>query len=307
MSARIDSVGTEIPGGAPLAKRGAISLSVRAGRKSLKRAGIEPREVGLLINCSVYKDENIGEPALASFIQRDLDANPMSDGKVSTFSFDIMDGGCGLITGMEIVDGFISSGDIEHGIVITSDVNPSPKHTVGFKFKNSAAAVVLTRSKDGSGFAGFRQFEFPDLRKEQSAKVNFQKDPRKNFMGVRRMRNILTIEESPKFNELVMEKASASLKEFLDSMDMGSGDVDLLIPSQYPIGLPRELSKSSGIPSDKVVNLPRNYGTLYSSGLGFGLRWSMKKGMWEPARNIVFLGVSPGMKVALALYRNGKK
>ncbi|MGA1819816.1 MAG: 3-oxoacyl-[acyl-carrier-protein] synthase III C-terminal domain-containing protein [Thermoplasmatota archaeon] len=307
MSARIDSVGTEIPGGAPLAKRGAITLSVRAGKKSLKRAGLEPREVGLLINCSVYKDENIGEPALASFIQRDLEANPMSDGKVSTFSFDILDGGCGLITGMEIVDGFISSGEIEHGIVITSDVNPSPKHTVGFRFKNSAAAVVLTRSRDGSGFAGFRQFEFPEIRKEQSARVNFQKDPRKNFIGLRRMRNILTIEESAEFRDLVMKKAAESLKEFLNGMDLGPKDVDLLIPSQYPVGLPQELSRSSRIPPEKVVTLPRNYGTLYSSGLGFGLRWAMKRGSWDKARNIVFLGVSPGLKVALALYRNSKK
>jgi len=307
MSARIDSVGTEIPGGAPLAKRSAITLSVRAGRKSLKRAGLEPSEVGLLINCSVYKDENIGEPALASFIQRDLDANPMSDGKVSTFSFDIMDGGCGLITGMEIVDGFISSGEIDHGIVITSDVNPSPKHTMGFKFKNSAAAVVLTRSKDGSGFSSFKQYAYPELRVEQSARVNFRKDPRRNIIGVRRMRNILDIEESPKFRELAMEKASASLQKFLESMDLEAGDVDLLIPSQYPVGLPRELSKSSGIPADKVVMLPNNYGTLYSSGLGFALRWAMKKEMWKGAKNIVFLGVSPGMKVALALYRNHAK
>jgi 3-oxoacyl-[acyl-carrier-protein] synthase-3 len=304
MSAKIDSVGTEIPGGAPLAKRGAITLSVRAARKSLKRAGLDPDSIGVLINCSVYKDENIGEPAVSTFIQREIDANPDSDGTTSTFSFDIIDGGCGLITGMEIIDGFISSGEIEHGIVITSDVNPSSKYTIGFKFKNSAAAVVLTRSLDSSGFIGFKQYEYLQHRDQLKSKVTFQKDPRRNIIGIRRMRNILTIEEVKEFRSTAITRSLESLDLFLEHMDLRTKDVDLIIPSQYPIGLPGEIARSTGLDQSRIIELPKNYGTLYSSGPGFGLRWAMKKGLWDRSKNIIFLGVSPGLKVSLGLYRN---
>ena len=304
MSSRIDSVGTEIPGGAPLSKRSALTLTVRAARKSLKRAGLEPKNIGLLINGSIYKDENIGEPAVASFIQRDIEANPLSDGTLSTFSFDILDGGCGLITGMEIIDGFISSGEIEHGIVVISDVNPSSKYTIGFRFKNSAAAIVLSRSRNGSGFMGFRQYEYPDHRGEHKSTVSFQKDPRRNILGMRRMRNILTIEETDEFASLAVERTRGSFTRFLESQGLAPEDIDLVIPSQYPVGLPREIAKGTGIEESRVVTLPANYGTLYSTGPGFALRWAMKKGLWDGAEDVIFAGFSPGMKVALAHYRN---
>ncbi|MBN1390918.1 MAG: hypothetical protein JXA22_09795 [Candidatus Thermoplasmatota archaeon] len=304
MSAKIESAGTEVPGGTPLAKRNAIALSVRAARKSLKSAGLEPSKLGVLINSSVYKDENIGEPAVAAFIQRDLGANPMPMGGATTFSFDIIDGGCGLITGMEIIDGLISCGEIEHGIVITSDVNPSSRYTVGFKFRNSAAAVVLGRSDDGSGFVRFRQYEYLEHHQEFSSNVTFRKDPRKNFVGVRRMRNILTIEESKEFRSLAMDRSMDSISLFLEEVGMDAGDIDLVIPSQYPVGLPQEIEKRTRIGTGKVVVVPKNYGVLYSSGPGFGLHRAIKDGIWGRSRNILFLGVSPGLKVSLGLYLN---
>ncbi|MGA1866002.1 MAG: 3-oxoacyl-[acyl-carrier-protein] synthase III C-terminal domain-containing protein [Thermoplasmatota archaeon] len=304
MSAKIESVGTEVPSGAPLVKRNAINLSVRAARKSLKRAGIEPSMIGVLINSSVYKDENIGEPAVAAFIQRDLGANPMPKGSATTFSFDIIDGGCGLITGMEIIDGLISCGEIEHGIVITSDVNPSSRYTIGFKFRNSAAALVLGRSDSRSGFVRFQQYEFLEHFDERRSNVAFQKDPRRNFIGVRRMRNILTIEEAKEFRTSAIERSVGSIGLFLEEAGLDIADVDLVIPSQYPVGLPQEIEKRTGIGQGKVAILPVNYGVLYSSGPGFALRWAMKEGLWERSENVLFLGVSPGLKVSLGLYRN---
>lgn len=304
MNVKIESVGTEIPGAAPLAKRGSISLSVRAARKSLKRAGLEPNMVGILINSSVYKDENIGEPAVAAFIQRDIDANPLSDGTTSTFSFDILDGGCGLISGMELINGFISSGDVDHGLIVTSDVNPSLKYTIGFKFKNSAAAVVLGRSNNGSGFKKFKQYDYLEHMDELKSIVEFQKDPRKNFVGMRRMRNILTIEETPQFRSSAFKRSMESLDRFLSEMNMKMNEIDLIIPSQYPRGLPEEIAAKTGLGSEKVVALPKKYGLLYSSGPGFGLRWAMKKGIWDRSVNVIFLGVSPGIKNSLCLYIN---
>jgi 3-oxoacyl-[acyl-carrier-protein] synthase-3 len=265
---------------------------------------LEPGKVGILIHSSIYKDENIGEPAVASFIQRDIDANQLSDGTSSTFSFDILDGGCGLISGMELIDGFISSGEIEHGVVVTSDVNPSVRNTIGFKFKNSASAIVLGRSDNGSGFRSFHQYEYPEHMDELKSTVEFMKDPRRNFVGMRRMRNILRIEESPSFRSSVFEKVTGSLDRFIDDSDIQMKDVDLIVPIQYPEGLPDHIAGKTGLGNKKVVELPKHYGPLYTTGPGFALRWAMKKGFWDRSRNIVFIGISPGIKVLCALYRN---
>jgi 3-oxoacyl-[acyl-carrier-protein] synthase-3 len=306
MTTKIESVGTEIPGGAPLAKRGAIALSVRACKKSLKRAGIQSNDIGLLINGAVYKDENIGEPAVASFIQRDIEANPMSDGTSSTFAFDILDGGCGLITGMELINGFISSGDVGHGIIVTSDVNPKVRNTIGFKFKNSAAAILLGPANDGEGFMKFKQYEYPQHMDRLKSTVEFRKDPRRNFIGMRRMRNILTIEETSEFKSIVIDKVQESIDLFMGEIDLKMKDIDLIIPSQYPIGLPQEVANITGLGKEKVVILPKNYGPLYTTGPGFALRWAMKKGMWDRSSNIIFLGISPGIKIMLGHYKHNR-
>lgn len=304
MSAKIESVGTEIPGGGPLAKRSAITLSVRAAKKSLKRAGIKPNDIGLLINSAVYKDENIGEPAVASFIQRDIEANPMSDGTTSTFAFDILDGGCGLISGMELIEGFISSGDVERGIIVTSDVNPKVRNTVGFKFKNSAAAILLGPAGNDEGFIKFKQYEYPEDMDRLKSTVEFRKDPRRNMFGVRRMRNILTIEEAPEYRSSIFERTKGSLDLFMKEIDMKMKDFDLVIPSQHPKGLPEEIARIMEIDKQKVISLPKNYGRLYTTGPGFALRWAMKKGIWDRSKNVLFIAVGPGIKVSLGLYEN---
>jgi 3-oxoacyl-[acyl-carrier-protein] synthase III len=205
---------------------------------------------------------------------------------------------------MELIDGFISSGDADHGIIVTSDVNPSPKYTLGFKFKNSAAAVLLGKADNGSGFRTFRQYEYPEHMDKLESTVEFRKDPRRNIVGVRRMRNILSIEETPQYKSIIIEKMMISLESFLRENDLRMKDMDLIIPSQYPTGIPEELADRTGLGKEKVVILPKHYGPLYTTGPGFGLRWAMKKGMWERSRNILFLAVGPGIKVSLAHYLN---
>ncbi len=304
MQGAIESVGTEVHGGGPLRKGGAVTLTVRAGKKALKRANIGPDRIGLLVNSSVYKDENIGEPALASFIQNGIGADPPVDGSRTVFSFDVLDGGCGLISGMEIAHGFISTNEIPYGLCVTADVNPKPKYTRGYYFKNSAAAVVIGRARGTGGFQRFRHYEYTEHLKDMKANVVFQKDPRRNFAGIRRMRNLLEIFESDSYRATAAERSLGSLDRFLAEQDLPPGKVDLLIPSQYPKPVIDGLVRSSGIGKERIVVLPDNYGPLYSSGPGFALRYAMKKGMWKDAKNIIFLAVGPGIKVSMAHYLN---
>jgi hypothetical protein len=48
----------------------------------------------------IYRDRNLGEPALAALIQDDISANPEDPHKNAhgTFSFDVANGTCGVLT-----------------------------------------------------------------------------------------------------------------------------------------------------------------------------------------------------------------
>ena len=88
----------------------------------------------LLVNAGIYRDRNLGEPALAAMIQEDIGANPEDphSGAHGTFSFDISNGTCGVLTALQIVDGFLRSHTIDCALVVASDADPGHGLSDGF-------------------------------------------------------------------------------------------------------------------------------------------------------------------------------
>ena len=106
----------------PTARR----LADAAARACLAHAGKEPGDIDMLINAGIYREDNMGEPALAALIQEDIGANlgqPPIGGH-GTFSFDLLNGTCGVITAIQLESGLLSSGVIRLGAIVASDVDP---------------------------------------------------------------------------------------------------------------------------------------------------------------------------------------
>jgi 3-oxoacyl-[acyl-carrier-protein] synthase III len=57
-------------------RHSALHLAVAAAKTCLQQAGRAPGDVDLLIIAGIYRDRNMGEPALAALIQQDIGANP---------------------------------------------------------------------------------------------------------------------------------------------------------------------------------------------------------------------------------------
>jgi len=112
-----------------LRKARARRLADAAAQACLGRAGTEPGDIDMLINAGIYREDSMGEPALAALIQEDIHANlghpPV--GRNGTFSFDVANGICGVISAIQLVTGFLRSGAIKHGLIVTSDVYPTPR------------------------------------------------------------------------------------------------------------------------------------------------------------------------------------
>ena len=92
---------------------GALELADDAARTCLDRADRTAEELDLLINAGVYHDRILSEPAFASLIQEDIGANLAQRAPGAghgTFSFDVYNGACGLLTGIHLVDGMLASG-----------------------------------------------------------------------------------------------------------------------------------------------------------------------------------------------------
>jgi 3-oxoacyl-[acyl-carrier-protein] synthase-3 len=162
-------MGTRIEAASALTSHGlrkptARRLADAAARTCLAHAGREPGDVDMLINAGIYREDSMGEPALAALIQEDIGANlgqPPIGGH-GTFSFDLLNGICGVITAIQIESSLLDSGVIRLGAIVTSDVDPGHRHPGAVLLQPTAGAILLGRDEELAGFTDFCTETFPE-------------------------------------------------------------------------------------------------------------------------------------------------
>ena len=142
----------------------ALRLAVKAAKHCLHEAGRSADDVDLLINAGIYRDHNLAEPALAAMIQEDIGANPEDPhgSAHGTFSFDISNGSCGVLTALQIVDGFLKSRSIDLALVVASDADPGHGMSEKFPFSPTGTAFLCDWSDDDRGLESIHWITLPD-------------------------------------------------------------------------------------------------------------------------------------------------
>jgi 3-oxoacyl-[acyl-carrier-protein] synthase-3 len=307
---------------------GALKLADDAAQMCLGRAERKASELGFLINAGIYRDNNIGEPAVAAMIQEDIGANPDPPlhGGHGTFSLDVVNGACGVLTGMHILDGFLTSAAIDLGIVVAADADPQrgsnwdfpfglvgisgrlSRSQSGFPFAPLGGAVLLSRSKDeAKGFSRFGSSTFPEFAHLLTAEVSWKQGLVPRAVAARvpwldRGHNILRIKEGEGFATRCAECALTSASAFLQSAGLASMDIDLLVPSPTPASFPDDLSQGLGVPADRVARVDEGLEGVHTAGPIAALVGAMRKGRFDAAGNVLFVAVGAGITVSLALY-----
>ena len=177
----------------------ALRLAVNAAKHCLHEAGRNAHDVDLLINAGIYRDRNLAEPALAAMIQEDIGANPEDPHEQAhgTFSFDVSNGSCGVLTALQIVDGFLKSRAIDLALVVASDADPGHGMSEDFPFSPAGTALLCDWSDDARGLERIHWINIPDEGESFSATV-----------GLLDGRNVLRFAESEKADELFAAAAA---------------------------------------------------------------------------------------------------
>ncbi|MCC8927548.1 3-oxoacyl-ACP synthase [Rhodococcus sp. BGS-1C] len=227
-----------------LHRHSALQVAVTAAKNCLERAGREAGDLDLLINAGLYRDRNLGEPALAALIQEDVGAhpeNPHPDAH-GTFSFDVANGTCGVLTALQIVDGFLRSGTIEHALVVASDADPGRNLSEGFPF-TAAGGAVLCRWIDGEpGLGHVSWVNTPDGGESFRATV-----------GQVDTGNVLRITESDVLDERYADAAVAALTECLRRESLRLSDVDSIVAAPARPAFRLALAERLGIAETRIT------------------------------------------------------
>jgi len=303
MGARIEAVSALTSHGwrRPTARR----LADAAARACLEHAGKEPGDVDMLINAGIYREDNMGEPALAALIQEDIGANlgqPPTEGR-GTFSFDLINGTCGVITAIQLEAGLLRSGVIRLGAIVTSDVDPQLKDPGAAPFRPAGGAMLLGWDDTDAGFTDFAAETYPEYQDLFVSGLVWQE--RQGLRAPRRAdgQSQMVIDARPGYHARLADCAEEAAHRFLRRLGMGIGEVDLLVPAPSSPDFLDALRVRLGIPGDRVAYVAEDLAGAYTTGPIAALQAAIRSGRLGEARNTLLLAAGAGITVALALYR----
>jgi 3-oxoacyl-[acyl-carrier-protein] synthase III len=303
-------MGTRIEAASALTSHGfrkptARCLATAAARTCLGCAGREPDDVDMLINAGIYREDNMGEPALAALIQEDIGANlgqPPVGGR-GTFSFDLLNGTCGVLTAIQIESGLLDSGVIRLGAIVTSDVDPDHNDHGATLLRPVGGAMLLGRDDNLAGFTDFYAATFPEYDDLFASGLVWQGRHGHRIRRRAAGQHAMVIECKPGYEARLADCAEEASRRFLHRLGIGWGEIDLVVAAPSSPDFLDTLKTRLGVPGDRVAYVTEDLDGAYTTGPIAALQAAIRSGRLGEARTTLMLAAGAGVTVTLALYR----
>ena len=303
-------MGTRIEAASALASHGwreptARRLADAAARQCLTRAGRAAGDVDLLINAGVYREDNMGEPALAALVQEDIGANlgHPADGGHGTFSFDLANGACGVISAIQLQAGMLRSGVIRLGLIVASDVDPSHDRNGSALIRPAGGALLLCWDDGIAGFTDFHVETFPEYEGLLTSGLTWHARRGPHVPLGAAGHSLMVVHEQSGYQARCADCAEEATRRFLGRLGMSVEEIDLLVPAPSAPEFLDRLRVGLGVPGDRVAFTAENMSGAYTAGPIAALEAALRSARLREARNVLLLAAGAGITVALALYR----
>ncbi|MFG2794590.1 hypothetical protein [Streptomyces sp. NPDC048419] len=286
-----------------------ITHAAEAGRACLQQAGLTAADVDVLINTGVYRDSNIVEPSLAALIQKRIGINLdylRSSDRRGAFSFDLMNGACGVLNAVQAADSLLSTGSAQRVMVVSADTHPSMDPalagTFAFPYTSTGAALLLERTDGDRGFGRVHHRSLPG-----GHGIN-------GYVPLRDVgsegRNSIVVDRSRDALDRMLDVAADVVHTTLaaERAKTGRGQVialehTLLVTSQPSPDFAARLAKGLGLAADAAVSVEGLHGDPHTSALAYGYRQAQSLQRHRGHKGILFVSVGAGLTAAASLYR----
>ncbi len=225
-------------------RHSALHLAVVAAKSCLAQGACRPDDLDLLLNAGLYRDRNLGEPALAAMIQDDIGAHPEDPhiGVHGTFSFDIANGTCGVLSALQIVDGFLRSRVIDRALVVASDADPGHQLSEQFPFSAVGGAALCRWTDDPYGLGPVHWVRIHDCGNSFRATVGHSDNG-----------NILRFNESDSLDNDYAAAGYEAATTCLRQAELDLAQVDSIVAAPAYPGFRSALATKLGVPASRVT------------------------------------------------------
>jgi 3-oxoacyl-[acyl-carrier-protein] synthase III len=288
---RIEALGTSV-NGRRLRKWGSVERAVDAGRRCLARSRYHRADVRVLINAGIHRDGHICEPANACYIQHGLGINIEFQGR-RTLSFDLLNGGCGMLNGVHVITTQMRAGEVQVGMVVSSEANSDRRPDPAYPYPSSGAAVLLDVSPRRD--VGFGAFAF--RTHEEHAEL-FQ-----SVVSLKEKHGRIVLTRAADLEHAYAAAVPGVLDEVLAAEQLRRDEIDLVVPAQISPAFVGRLPGAMGIEAGRVVDYTSNLPDTHSTSLFLALDRLLTEAPPKPGTTAVFLAFGSGITVGAAVYR----
>ena len=263
-------------------------LAVPACSAALEQAGVQPREVDLLVVATVTPDMTF--PSTSALVADRL-------GMPDAAAYDLSAGCTGFMYAIAQAHGMLASGLARKALVVGGDVlskilDWSDRSTLVL-FGDGAGAVVMEAIEDGGGFLGFelgadggggvhlwlpgsgsRVFDDPDRFVKMNGREVFKFATR-----------------------VLVSSAETLLEECGKTVD----EVDVYVPHQANVRIIDHARKKLGISEERTVVNVDKYGNTSSGSIPLALADAEQDGRLKPGELVLMTGMGAGLTWGSAL------
>lgn len=281
---------------------GASDLGVIAARQALEAAGVEARDIDLIVFATLSPDVDM--PASACLLQGKL-------GVSGAPAFDVRNQCSGFLYGLAIADKFIKTEACRHVLLVGGEVHSTGidlttrGREVAVIFGDGAAAVVLGPAEAGQGI----------LSTHLHAQGRFAEKLWIEAPGTRRRprlsEEIVNGDDPPIFPKMegryvfrhAVTRFPEVIREALDANGLGVQDISLLIPHQANLRISQVVAAGLELPEEKMFNNIDRYGNTTAASIPLALYEAIQAGRVKSGDLVCLAAFGAGFTWASALIR----
>jgi 3-oxoacyl-[acyl-carrier-protein] synthase-3 len=277
------------------------SLATKASEEAIRRAGISPKDIDLIIYATLSPDFNF--PGTAVFVQRNLGLKEIP-------CLDIRQQCTGFIYGLSIADAYIRTGMFKHILLIGSEVHSTglDKTTAGrdvtVLFGDGAGAVVIGRATDDRSMILSTHIhadgsEAEILWTEYPASAH---DPRISNEAMMERKHYPAMNGKKVFKHAVT-RMPAAIMEGMVTNNLKLSDIDMLIPHQANLRINQMVAKMIGMPDERVHNNIQKYGNTTAASIPICMHEAIELGKIKPGNMVCLVAFGAGLTWGSAFLR----
>ena len=262
-------------------------LALPAAREALRRAGVEPAGLDLVIVATVTPD--MAFPATAALVAAAL-------GAYDAAAYDLSAGCSGFVYALAQAHAMLAAGLADRVLVVGGDVlsrivDWRDRSTLVL-FGDGAGAAVLQRAEAG-GFLGFELGADGD----GGADLLLPGSGSRRFPDGRRFIE-MNGREVFRFATRVMVSSAEAV---LAACGRSAAEVDVYVPHQANVRIIDHARRKLGVPEERVVVNVDRYGNTSSGSIPLALADAATTGLLEPGKLVLMTGMGAGLTWGSAL------